>query len=229
VTPDEVRALVETIPHWHHRFELAPGVFSPGSYDPEFIWSRLDINKFRSRRTVLDIGASDGFFTRQATLRGADVTAVDFRPKNGHGFGVMEQVMGRTFPYIHANVFELDTESLGTFDIVLFLGVLYHLPDMIRALHKVRALCGETLFLETHSDNDFCPKYAAARYYKSDSLAGDPTNFWSPNTQCVIDMLHDVGFDVVCHEAWGDRMLVEAKISTDPSRAAKMAIAYGRL
>jgi len=229
MTADEVRALIQTIPHWHHRFELAPGIFSPGTYDPECIWSRLDADKFYSDRTVLDIGASDGFFTRQATLRGADVTAVDFRAKNGHGFGVMEQVMGRTFPYIHANVLELDTGKLGTFDIVLFLGVLYHLPDMICALHKVRALCGETLFLETHSDNDFCPGYSAARYYKSDSLVGDLSNFWSPNTLCVLDMLYDAGFDIVRHEAWGDRLLVEAKISTDPSRAAKMNIAYGRL
>jgi tRNA (mo5U34)-methyltransferase len=112
--------------------------------------------------------------------------------------------------------------------IVLFLGVLYHPPDKIKAFHKVWSLYRSTLLLETHLDN-VLQGHPAARYYRAASLADDITNFWSPNVACALDMLYDAGFDVVRHEAWGDRLLVEAVVSGDPVRSRKMNIAYGRL
>jgi len=219
--------LVATIPHWHHRFEIYPGVMTPGSYDPNGLWSMLELEGRCQGARVLDIGASDGFFTQKIDDFGGDVTAVDFRSKASHGFGVMEKLLGKEFNYEHSNIFELNERRLGKFEIVLLLGVLYHLPDMMRALHKVRSLCDGTLLLETHSDNEFCKGFSAARYFKAATLAGDFTNFWSPNTQCVLDMLYDAGFDVVRHEAWTDRLLVEALVSKDPNRMHKMEVAYG--
>jgi tRNA (mo5U34)-methyltransferase len=173
----------------------------------------------------LDIGASDGFYTRKMDMLGGKVTAVDFRSKEAHG----RSFTAKSFVTKHCNIYDINVDEAGQSDLVLFLGVLYHLPDMIRAFHKVRSLCRSTLLLETHSDNDFCKDIPAARYYKAASLAGDITNFWSPNAACVLDVLHDAGFDVVRHETWGDRLLVEAVVSDDPARSWKMDIAYGRL
>jgi len=224
-----VRNLVQSVEHWHHAFEIYPGVMTPGSYDPSLLWSKLEIDDRCQGRTVLDIGASDGYFTSRIDRLGGQVTAVDFRQKEQHGFGVMEKVQGKEFPYLHSNIYEIDPEVTGTFDMVLCLGVLYHLPDMIKALHKLRMLCKDTLLLETHSDNEFCPDFPAVRYYKAASLAGDITNFWSPNAACVLDMLYDAGFDVVRHEVWTDRLFVEAKPSRDIEREYKMQVAYGRL
>jgi tRNA (mo5U34)-methyltransferase len=229
VTFDEARDLVASIPHWHHKFEIYPGIITPGSYDPVFLWNKLKIDDRCANKSILDIGASDGFYTRRMDMLGGKVTAVDFRRKNAHGFGVMEKLYGKEFPYRHCNVYDINVDDVGKSDLVLFLGVLYHLPDMIKAIHNVRSVCGSTLLLETHSDNDFCKDIPAARYYRSASLAGDITNFWSPNAACVLDMLYDAGFDVVRHETWGDRLLVEAVVSDDPARSKKMAIAYGRL
>ena len=110
------------------------------------------------------------------------------------------------------------------YDFALASGVLYHLPDMLRALHAVRSVCHGTLFLETHSENDFCPDIAAARYYQGASLAGDITNFWSPNRLCVLDMLRDAGFVPNRDDAWGDRLMVEARAAED---FGKLRIAYG--
>ena len=226
---ETARALVASVPRWHHKFEIFSGVITPGAYDPTSMWERLQIDAACTGRTLLDIGASDGFFSRQAFMMGADVTAMDYRPKDGHGFAVMERLLGHVFPYEHCNLMDLDTVRLGSFDIVLFLGVLYHLPDMMRALHLIRSVCRKTLFVETHADNDFCPDVSAARYWRGDSFNGDLTNFWSPNTACTLDMLHDAGYDVVRHEACNDRLFIQAEITRDTPRLRKMHSAYGHL
>jgi tRNA (mo5U34)-methyltransferase len=131
--------------------------------------------------------------------------------------------------YHRMNVYQLDDKHLGQFDVVLlFLGVLYHLPDMLRALHLLRQCCRDTLFVETHSENDFYHDIAAARYYSGSSLASDHTNFWAPNRLCVLGMLHDTGFDVERDEAWGSRLFVAAKaVQTQGRKSQKMELAYG--
>jgi tRNA (mo5U34)-methyltransferase len=229
MTSSAAQDLVASVPHWHHKFEIYPGIITPGTYDPSLLWDKLKIDTRCEGKRILDIGASDGFFTRKLDTLGGNVTAVDYREKGGHGFGVMEKIYGKEFPYKHTNVYDIDVNSFGRFDIILFLGVLYHLPDMMRVFHKLRALCGSTLLLETHSDNEFCKDIPAARYYKATSLSGDITNFWSPNALCVLDMLYDAGFDVVRSETWDDRLFVEAIASNDRQRSYKMDIAYGRL
>jgi hypothetical protein len=136
---------------------------------------------------VLDIGTSDGFFALQLARRGAEVIAIDYRGKQDHGYYVMEQLNPVQIEYHRMNVYELADKHLGQFDLVLFLGVLYHLPDMIRALHLIRQCCCDMLFVETHSENDFCRDIAAARYFSGSSLANDHTNFWARATRAADD------------------------------------------
>lgn len=226
---DAARDLVARIPHWHHAFEIIPGVRTPGSYDPAFLFEKLQLPADMRGERVLDIGASDGFFTLEMSRRGADVICVDYRDKNAHGFATMEQISGRTFEYYRANIYDLTPAKLGKFDRVLCLGVLYHLPDMVRALHVLRTLTDNLAYLETHSDNQFCPNYPAARYYVDSSLAGDWTNFWSPNRLCVLDMLKDASFDPVRDEVWRDRLFVAAKANANELSRRKMSAAYGVL
>jgi tRNA (mo5U34)-methyltransferase len=225
---ETARSLVDRVPHWHHRFEIFPGLITPGSYDPMELWNKLALAGRCDGKTVLDVGASDGFFSKNVDAQGGDVFALDYRSKDSHGFAVMERLHGKAFKYKHSNIFDVDAKSIGTFDIVLFLGVLYHLPDMILALRKIRSFCKSSLFLETHSDNSVAD-IPMARYYRSRALFDDITNFWSPNHLCVFDMLYDTGFDVVRHDAYGDRLLVEAVPTKDAGRTYKMQLAYGRI
>jgi len=227
VTTEDAKALVASVPHWHHRFEIAPGVVTPGTYDPQFLLDKLSLPKDLRDRRVLDVGASDGFFSLALRRRGAEVVSVDYRPKDLHGFAVMERLSGLAFDYRQCNVYDMSPGALGSFDCVLFLGVIYHLPDPIRALGLLRSLCTGTLFIESHCSRDLSPEIAAARYYRGDSLAGDPTNFWSPNVRCFGDMLHDSAFDVVRSETWGDRYFAECRANAAPDRLAKLALAYG--
>ena len=222
------RKLVATVTHWHHRFEIWPGVVTQGSYDPTWLWNALCLPADLHGQRILEIGPSDGFFSLNLQQRGADIVAVDYRAKEGHGFAVMEQISGISFDYRHMNLYDLDPVSLGKFDRVLFLGVLYHLPDMMRALVTLRRLCMGIMHLETHYD-DFSPEMPAARYHKWTSLGGDYTNFWAPNRLCVLDMLYDAGFDITRDESHGSRLVVECAVNDDPERRVKTEVAYSTL
>lgn len=226
---EEAKKLIATVPHWHHAFEIIPGVRTPGTYDPTFLLDMLQLPENLRGQRILDIGASDGFFALSLARRGATVVCVDYREKSAHGFGVMEKIAGLQFEYHCANIYDLTPEKLGKFDAILCLGVIYHLPDIVRALYLLRALTDKRLFLETHSDNEFCPDIPAARYYVGDSLHGDWTNFWSPNILCVRAMMNDAGFDVAHDQTWGDRAFVEGVAMNSPLQARKMAAAYGRI
>jgi tRNA (mo5U34)-methyltransferase len=221
--------ILAVVKHWHHKFEVIPGVWTSGSYDPRFMLDLLDLPEDLVGRRVLDIGPSDGFFSLALRRRGAKVTAVDYRPMDLHGFGAMAKVTGLDFDYRQMNLYDIRRRDFGTFDIVLFLGVLYHLPDMLRAFAVIREVCDGQLFVETHCDTELPENIAAARYYRSDTLHGDHTNFWSPNLRCVTDMLYDAAFDVAKTEAWGDRCLAACTVSNDPKRREKLAIGYGLL
>jgi tRNA (mo5U34)-methyltransferase len=227
MTLEEARALVASVSHWHHAFEIYPGLVTPGTYDPTFLLDKTRLPADLGGLRVLDIGTSDGFFALHLALRGAEVVAIDYRGKQDHGYHVMERLNPVKIEYHRMNVYELADRRLGQFDIVLFLGVLYHLPDMIRALQMIHRCCRSTLFIETHCENDFCRNVAAARYCQGSTLANDYTNFWAPNRLCVLDMLYDTGFDVESDEAWGQRLFVVAKaVQTKGERSRKMQLGY---
>jgi tRNA (mo5U34)-methyltransferase len=225
---DEARRLVAEVPHWHHAFEIFPGIVTPGTYDPSLLLDKMQLPAELTGLRVLDIGTSDGFFALQMARRGAEVVAIDYREKHDHGYYVTERLNDLKIDYHLMNVYDLPNRELGLFDIVIVLGVLYHLPDMIRALHMIRQSCRGILYLETHSDNEFCPEFSAARYYRAATLSNDHTNFWSPNRLCVRDMLHDTGFDIEQDEAWDDRLFVKAKaVPMLALRGEKIRLGYG--
>ena len=230
MTLEEAKRLVASVPHWHHSFEVFPGLQSPGVFDPKVLLdNKLRLSDSLSGQRVLDIGPSDGFYSREAHKRGAEVVCVDYRDRGDHGFAVMEELYGHRFDYRRLNVYDLPQANLGTFDIIFFLGVLYHLPDMLRGLSIVHTLSCGVVYLETHCENEFCSGVAAARYYVDDALGKDWTNFWAPNRMCILDMLYDSGFDVIRDESWGQRLFAELKPVSDPKRQKKLKAAYGLL
>lgn len=222
----EARATIAGVSRWHHRFEILPGLITPGSYDPRFLLEKLALPDDMRGIRALDIGPSDGFFSMSMALRGAEVTAIDYRAKDAHGFAVMERLAGLTFDYRQMNLYDVNPEEMGAFDVVLFLGVLYHLPDMMRALDIVTRLCGGRLLIETQCEPDLMAGVAVARYCEARTLAGDITNFWVPNRECVHAMLRDIGFQVDREEGWGERLLVDTSRKAG-SETGKLGPAYG--
>jgi len=90
-------------------------------------------------------------------------------------------------------VLDVSPDNTGVFDVVLFLGVLYHMRHPLLAIEKVSAVTGGMLILETHVDLTSLNR-AAMAFYAGDELNRDGSNWCGPNEACVIAMLKDRGF-----------------------------------
>jgi tRNA (mo5U34)-methyltransferase len=155
-------------------------------------------------KSVLDVGAWDGYFSFAAKRRGAArVLATDHFCWSGEGWGSKE---GFEFARSRLNVdvedLDIDVPDLsperlgGTFDVVLFLGVLYHLRHPLLGLERVASVCAETLVLETAIDAEWSRRPMMV-FYPGRERNDDPTNWWAPNIPCAVAMLKEVGFSEV--------------------------------
>ncbi|MEP6963427.1 MAG: DUF1698 domain-containing protein [Acidobacteriota bacterium] len=112
----------------YHSFDLPNGQKIPGAMSLDRQQQRLasfGLPDNLEGRTVLDIGPWDGYFTFEMERRGAKVTAMDYADLDT--FRLLHRAFKSKAKYVRMNVSELDPEILGTFDITLCLGVLYHL------------------------------------------------------------------------------------------------------
>jgi tRNA (mo5U34)-methyltransferase len=225
MTESEAKEIVARRPFWYHRFEIFPGVMTPGVYDPSGTLSMLDLPVDMHGMRVLEIGPADGYFTKELTARGAEVTAVDYAMRDFYGFGDMERCSGRQFQFHNVNIFEIARLGLQPFDVVLCLGVLYHLPDPCRALWSIRPLVGRQLILETlvsrkHDDEPF------AEYLPASSCNNDDTNFWAPNPLCCKLMLGDAAYNVDREWLNDTRAMFHCRPDANPLASTKMRTAY---
>lgn len=196
----------ETLPplpeRWFHSFDFADGTRFDGikplaSLKKE---AALILPPSLAGKRVLDIGAWDGFFSFQAEQRGAaEVLATDHFCWSGSGWGDK-----RGFDHVHARlgsqvrsidleVTDHDPAQLGQFDLVLLLGVLYHVTDPYRTLEAAARMSRDQLVIETVVAMRSEP-VPAMRLFTELELDGDPTNFWAPNILALREMCRRFGF-----------------------------------
>jgi tRNA (mo5U34)-methyltransferase len=187
---------------WFHSIELAPGLVTPGLADTGAQVPRLHLPDLTGK-TVLDVGAWDGFMSFEAERRGAArVVALDsfaWKREAGTGkagFELARRALGSRVEDLELEVGEISPETVGTFDVVFFLGVLYHLKHPFLAIEKLRAVTGELLILETHVDLLGLRRPAMA-LYPGFELNGDWSNWSGPNPAAVTGMLEQAGFSAV--------------------------------
>lgn len=182
---------------WFHRIDLGNGVVTPGRIDVRNVTlPRLHLPADLSGKTVLDIGAWDGFFSFEAERRGAQrVLATDSHAWYAHkpAFELARRALDSRVEDLDIDVMDLSPARVGTFDVVLFLGVLYHLRHPLLALEKVFSVTADHLVLETVTDLVWT-RYPAMRFYPGDELAGDASNWFGPNPPAVLGMLKAAGF-----------------------------------
>src|SRR5262245_48364448 len=133
---DEIHALIASVPFWFHQIEVAPGIVTPGiDPSPEKL-KRLTFPADLRGKRVLDIGAWDGFFSFECERRGAaEVVAIDAAPSLS--FAVARELLGSQVKFYAMNIYDLTPVTLGQFDLVLCLGVLYHLRHPLFGLERV--------------------------------------------------------------------------------------------
>jgi tRNA (mo5U34)-methyltransferase len=115
----------------------------------------------------------------------------------------MREVLGSRVQDRVVAVEDLSPTTVGEpYDLVLFLGVLYHAPDPLGYLKRVRSITAGTVVVETLVDL-LDVDVPAAAYYAGAALNGDASNHWGPNVAAVEGLLLDAGFRTVRHfEPW---------------------------
>lgn len=187
---------------WWHSIELAPGITTKGVKTPDILAheARLIFDPIEMTGvSVLDIGAWNGFFSFEAKKRGArrvlacdDYTWKHPAIRGKDGFDLARSSLGLDIEELQIDVLDIGP-SLGNFDIILFLGVLYHLFDPIKALQNIRDLQPRCLIIETYQDAAELDRPAMI-FYPGDTLGGDATNWWGPNRLLVYHLLTELGF-----------------------------------
>jgi tRNA (mo5U34)-methyltransferase len=184
---------------WYQRFDLAPGVSTPGHSLTVELLPMLDLPDTLSGWRVLDVGTTNGGVAFALEARGAEVVAVDIVPPEHFGFAAIAKFLDSRATYLRASVYELPEKLEGEFDLVVLSGVLYHLRHPLLALDQIRRLCRGQLLIETAvCDYELPPTVQGpyARFYRRDELAGDGSNWFAPTTACFLDWLGSAGFDV---------------------------------
>jgi tRNA (mo5U34)-methyltransferase len=200
----QLQERVNALP-WHHQIDFGNGIVRPGNTPLGVLQQQAEIY-FKDRvngLTVLDVGCWDGFNSFEAKRRGAArVLATDHFAWSDECWGSRESFeLARTHLAIEVEVRDIDIPDLapgtvGLFDVVLFLGVFYHLRNPFAALENVSRLCEKTIVVESHLDARDIDRPAMV-FYPTDELAGDSTNWWGPNPACMLAMLADLGFSRV--------------------------------
>jgi tRNA (mo5U34)-methyltransferase len=190
---------------WFHRIELAPGVFTPGVDDTPRKAELIQLPADLTGKRVLDIGAYDGYFSFEAERRGARyVLAYDHLPPEQSGFNIARQVLNSKVEHRVGSVYDLDPAVLGEFDIVLFLGVIYHLRSPLLALQRIHGVCRGEMYIETQISTDL--PGISAQFYPFDELNNDPTNWWAPTKPCLEGWLKSHGFQPQFLAEWFSRV-----------------------
>jgi tRNA (mo5U34)-methyltransferase len=219
----EIRQRIEAVPYWWHSIPLGD-IVTPGHENEAFRaltpnfqnWIAQAIPEDLTARSVLDIGAWDGFFSFLAEERGARrVVAMDKMACRHHvtdlnGFWTAHEIRMSRVQLIQLDVYDIDrlTED---FDVIFFFGVLYHLKHPLLALERLYERTNDLLLLETHVKMGAT---ASMEFYEGDEYGGDPTNWWGPSVRLVEAMCRVCGFkgvekvDQLYHpDGWESRAL----------------------
>lgn len=222
LTIEETRRRVQELGPWFHNLELNGVTTAPdhflGDY-PRVKWSRFAeaLPTDLSGRSVLDIGCNAGFYSLEMKRRGAArVVGIDVDDAYLEQARFAAAVTGLEIELVKLSVYDLAALK-RQFDLVLFMGVLYHLRHPLLALDLIREhvvgdlfvaqsmlrgadqvdVVGEDVGFWTSEPFDG-PGFPKMHFIER-SYAHDPTNWWVPNRACMEAMLRSSGFEILRH------------------------------
>lgn len=227
--------MIRSVPVWFHSIDLGDDVITPGQKTPEILKYELDGLKLPdlANKTVLDIGAWDGFYSFEAERRGASrVLALDhyiwsmdsaalsdyylrhsdkpaaptsyelipgsWKPgllPGKRGFDTAHYILNSNVEQLVGDFMAIDPVEVGSFDVVLFLGVLYHLKEPLTALKRLALFARELAVIETAAIHIPGLEHESLfEFYERGELGGDIGNWWSPNVTGLIKACRAAGF-----------------------------------
>ncbi|CCM78093.1 Methyltransferase type 12 [Rhizobium mesoamericanum STM3625] len=217
---DDLRKQIAELGPWFHNLriggiETAPDHFL-GDY-PSFKWQRFKhvVPADLSGLSVLDIGCNAGFYSLEMKRRRADrVIAIDTDPHYLRQAEFAAHHAGADIEFRQMSVYDVG-EFHEKFDIVLFMGVLYHLRHPLLALDLLHEhVVGDLMLFQCMQrgvkdvfspDEDYAfsewkiferPDYPKLSFVEQ-RYAGDPTNWFIPNKAATEAMVRSSGFVVL--------------------------------
>jgi tRNA (mo5U34)-methyltransferase len=221
-SPEDIRKRAEALGPWFHNMELG-GVWTA----PDHFLGDYPGVKFRgfadaipadlTGKTVLDIGCNGGFYSIEMKKRGAArVLGIDFDEDYLAQARFAAEVTGHEIEFAKLSVY--DVGALGEkFDLVVFMGVLYHLRHPLLALDLIHEhVAGDLMLFQsmqrgspeiepvpanapfTETAMFDRPGYPKLHFIEGE-YSNDPTNWWAPNAACSAAMLRSSGFEIVAH------------------------------
>jgi len=119
----------------------------------------------------------------------------DDRLPGRRGFDLAHDVLGSRVEPMVADFMCADLDSLGVFDVVLFLGVVYHLRDPLLALERLRSVTREVAIIESEANlYDSGVARPLWEFFEGDERAADHTNWWVPNEAALTALCRAAGF-----------------------------------
>ena len=185
---------------WYHSFRLADGTVFEGVQSYEHLvnrYSQLPIPCDLTGKSVLDIGAWDGWFSFEAERRGAKVTSID--AVEIPNFLLVHELTGSKIDYRAMDMYELPAAKLGKFDYVFFLGVLYHVKHPLLALeivcsHTREVAIVESFVIDGDTWQDHRSNIPSMEFYEHDELGGHFDNWIGPTVGCLLALCRSAGF-----------------------------------
>ena len=218
-TEDAIRARVAELGPWFHNMALGGVQTAPQHFLGDF--PQVKWRSFRDAlpadltgKSVLDIGCNAGFYSMEMKRRGASrVLGVDHDADYLAQARFAAEVEGMDIEFRQLSVY--DVGALGErFDVVFFIGVLYHLRHPMLALDLIREhVAGDLMVFQSlqrgadaitpvaqdyafeqtaHFDEPGYPKM----HFIEHSYSHDNTNWWAPNRACSAAMLRAAGFTI---------------------------------
>jgi tRNA (mo5U34)-methyltransferase len=168
-------------------------------------------------QSVLDIGCNAGFYSVEMKRRGAErVVGIDFDEQYLAQAKFAAEVLDVPIEFQKLSVYDV-AKLGGKFDVVIFMGVLYHLRHPLLALDLIREhvarglLVFQSLQRGANGIEEVAPDYPfnereifdrpgfPRMHFIEKKYSGDPTNWWAPNRACSEAMLRSAGFEIVEH------------------------------
>jgi tRNA (mo5U34)-methyltransferase len=208
---------------WFHNLHLPDGTETAPDHFlgdfPRYKWQRLSPHLPASLEgwSALDIGCNAGYYTFELARRGARVTGIDVDPRylRQARWAAKEFCLQDAVEFHEMQVYDLASED-GKFDLVLFMGVFYHLRYPLLGLDLVARRTGRMMVFQTMRmpgmevytdtlDHDIEERDALrnpgwpAMAFIEHRFANDPTNWWVPNHSGIEAMLRSSGMAVQAH------------------------------
>jgi SAM-dependent methyltransferase len=209
---EEIKRKIDSFPTWHYEFELG-GHITP-------IFNEEWVNRHEQRRRyffeplvqlcggslagkrLLDLGCNAGFWSLQAIEEGCEfVLGIDGRQMHVDQANFVFEAKGVDRSRYHfemGNVFDFDYGDFGAFDIVLCLGLLYHVSKPINLLELISAVNDDILVIDT--DVSLLP--GSYLRVKSEDVenprhATERDLVMVPTRKAVLDVVGAFGYSVV--------------------------------